>query len=456
MPLPRRRSSFVNLATGLALLAVTACGGGDGGGDPPTGVDNTVTQISLSQGATTLSVGGTTTYTAQPRNSAGTAVSGQTVTWTSNDPSVASVSGGVVTAVKAGTTNIVAAVGSVTATAVVTVTPPAPAAVNTVEVTPTVVNLRSGQTSPLTVVLKDASGATLTGRTVTWTSNSAAATVSATGVVTAVSPGTATITATSEGKAGTATVRVDDVAPSLASFTVTPAAVNVSTAAQTVTFSGRVTDAGSGVGLFYVKASSTTPVGPFAECTSGSPASGTVNDGTFTCTVTIPRGAANGDWQLLVILLDAAGNQRQIGPADLAAAGFANKITVTSPSPDQTPPSFTSLSVTPAAVDVRTGAKTVTATARLTDANSGVARFDFALVAPNGASSIACFAASPATGTVNDGEWSCTVTVPMGVASGDWAVAVRATDGATFFREYTPTTGNYPAGFPTKVTVTGQ
>ena len=61
----------------------------------------------------------------------------------------------------------------------------------------------------LRATLKDASGNTLTGRTVTWSSgNTAVATVSTTGLVTGVDGGFATITATSEEQKGTAAINV--------------------------------------------------------------------------------------------------------------------------------------------------------------------------------------------------------------------------------------------------------
>jgi len=66
-----------------------------------------------------------------------------------------------------------------------------------------------GATVQLTATLKDAAGSVLTGRTVTWASgNTAVATVSSTGLVTGVAAGHATITATSEGKSGTAVITV--------------------------------------------------------------------------------------------------------------------------------------------------------------------------------------------------------------------------------------------------------
>jgi Tol biopolymer transport system component len=67
----------------------------------------------------------------------------------------------------------------------------------------------AGSTQQLVATLKDANGNTLSGRTVEWSSSDlAVAKVDASGVVSAVATGKATITATSEGKAGTAEITV--------------------------------------------------------------------------------------------------------------------------------------------------------------------------------------------------------------------------------------------------------
>src|SRR5207244_2895199 len=74
------------------------------------------------------------------------------------------------------------------------------------------VSVSGGQTAQLTATPKDANGNPLIGRGVTWsTTNGSVATVSATGLVTATGAGSATITATSEGKSGTASVTVTPV-----------------------------------------------------------------------------------------------------------------------------------------------------------------------------------------------------------------------------------------------------
>lgn len=89
-------------------------------------------------------------------------------------------------------------------------TPPAPVAV--VTVTPLTQTLTVGQTGTLTAVLRDAAGNVLADRAITWTSNNTAvATVSLAGVVTAVTAGVAQIDATSEGKYATANIVVTRV-----------------------------------------------------------------------------------------------------------------------------------------------------------------------------------------------------------------------------------------------------
>jgi hypothetical protein len=86
---------------------------------------------------------------------------------------------------------------------------PAPAAVATVAVSPASSSVSLGATIQLSAVVKDANGYLLSGRSVNWTSSTpAVATVSASGLVTGLVIGSATITATSEGKSGTAVLTV--------------------------------------------------------------------------------------------------------------------------------------------------------------------------------------------------------------------------------------------------------
>src|SRR5438552_1524824 len=81
-----------------------------------------------------------------------------------------------------------------------------------VGVTPATATGQAGQTVQLTATPKDANGRALSGRAVSWSSsNTSVVTVSNAGVVSAVTLGSATITATSEGKSGTSSITVTNI-----------------------------------------------------------------------------------------------------------------------------------------------------------------------------------------------------------------------------------------------------
>ncbi len=189
LPLPR-----LLLAT-LVAATVAACGSPS---DPPT-----VSVLRLDRNTATLLVGpsggGTVQLTATPETSTGRVVTGRIVAWTSSAPSIALVSaGGVVTALAPGTATITATVDAITATAAITVQP-VPVAV--VEVQPATLELGVGVVRRVTATIRDSTGATLTGRTVTWTSAvPSIAEVSGAGDVRGVAVGSTSITVAAGGR----------------------------------------------------------------------------------------------------------------------------------------------------------------------------------------------------------------------------------------------------------------
>lgn len=119
-----------------------------------------------------------------------------------------------------------AACGSDTPAAIPSTNPPPTpqVVVKSVDLSPASATLAIGEAQPLTATPKDAAGAAISGRTVAWASSSATiAKVDANGVVTGVSAGTATITATSDGVSGTAAITVNAAVPvvRVASVTIT-------------------------------------------------------------------------------------------------------------------------------------------------------------------------------------------------------------------------------------------
>lgn len=194
---------FLLLAT---LVGALACGGSDGTAPPVPPSKPAVASVAVALSTPSLVVGQTSTATATIRDAAGTALAGESVSWSSSNAQVATVQGGTVTAVGAGSARISATVRGVAGAADVTVSS---VPVTSVTVTPAADTLWVGTTLPLAAVARDAGGAELTGRSITWTtSDPAIATVSADGRVTARGDGLATITATVDGVAGTGQLRV--------------------------------------------------------------------------------------------------------------------------------------------------------------------------------------------------------------------------------------------------------
>src|SRR5437667_177682 len=189
-----------------------------------------VASVAVSPVAAGLTVGATTQLTATPEDANGTALSGRVVTWATSNAAAATVSAsGLVTGVAAGSATITATSEGQSGTSAITVTN---VPVASVTVSPTAAGVTVGATTQLTATPKDANGTALSGRVVTWaTSNAAAATVSASGLVTGVAAGSATITATSEGQSGTAALTVTNVP--VASVTVSPATASLTVGATT-------------------------------------------------------------------------------------------------------------------------------------------------------------------------------------------------------------------------------
>src|SRR6184192_3945863 len=182
-----------------------------------TGGPLPVASVSVTPATATIGVGQTAQYAAITRDAFGNPLGGRTVTWSSSNPAVATVNGaGQATGVAVGAATLTATSEGKSGTAALTVTN---VPVASVTVSPATASVPAGQGVQLTATLKDANGNTLTGRTVTWSSdNTAVATVSASGLVSGVVAGAATITATSEAKTGTSAITVTAPPPGSSQF----------------------------------------------------------------------------------------------------------------------------------------------------------------------------------------------------------------------------------------------
>jgi hypothetical protein len=165
-----------------------------------------VATVEISPPEATIAPSGTVQLAAAPKDAAGTTLTDRSVSWSTSDAAVATVSeAGLVTGVADGEAVITATSEGESGSAAITVRTPVAAVV----VTPPSATILNGEDLQLAATTEDAAGNPLSDRAVTWSSNSAAvATVSSAGTVTGVAPGTATITASAEGKSGTATITV--------------------------------------------------------------------------------------------------------------------------------------------------------------------------------------------------------------------------------------------------------
>ncbi|WP_242393972.1 Ig-like domain-containing protein [Anaeromyxobacter oryzisoli] len=184
------RSPFRPLVVLACLAALIACGGGGGGG-------GSTLQTQLTLGADpSLPKGGSSQLSAIASRSDGASWDCTAdAAWTSSDPSIASVQGGLVNAAGEGTATVSATCGDASASVQVTVLA---AQLVLVDVAPIDPSVQVGGTVPLIAngTLSDDSLVDVT-EIVTWTSSAPlVASVSAQGLVTAISEGTATITAT--------------------------------------------------------------------------------------------------------------------------------------------------------------------------------------------------------------------------------------------------------------------
>ena len=180
----------------------------------------TIARVAITPDAPRLASGATLQLTASAVDFQGRPLAGRRIDWSTSDVTKATVTPtGVLTALAAGAVTVTAASEGVSAAIVLTVTPSLDQ-VATLTLSPAVGSLTVGGSLQLALTLKDAAGNILTGRDVTWSVTGVAgvnaATVSATGLVTALSPGAVIVEAFSEGQHGAATIRVaDDLDPSI-------------------------------------------------------------------------------------------------------------------------------------------------------------------------------------------------------------------------------------------------
>ncbi|HEU4882211.1 MAG TPA: Ig-like domain-containing protein [Longimicrobium sp.] len=199
----------------LALALAAACGDVTGGtpatpgGPGPVDPVSEVASVEITPGTLQLPVQDTRSLSATARTHTGAVLTGRMMSWSSSDSSVVRVDiNGNATALKVGTAVITAALDGRQGQSIIEVVTQSQAnPVASVTVVGQVADMEPGESRWLEARLWSASGAVLFDREIAWSSSdSTVVRVSSTGTVTGVRGGTATITATSEGRSGSLTI----------------------------------------------------------------------------------------------------------------------------------------------------------------------------------------------------------------------------------------------------------
>ena len=213
-------------------------------------------------------------------------------------------------------------------------------------------------------------------------------------------------------------VKADNGDPTLQGFTFSPAAVNVTSASKTVTFTVSATDTGgpgaaSGINYGFVSLSSPD----FRRSAYSSLKKNAA--GNWVSTVTIPRWTHGGTWKVNTLSLgDKDGNYAYWSGSDLAGLGYPTALPVTATA-DDTAPKLTAFTLSPRSVDTRTAARTVTLTAKATDSQSGIAQI-FASASEPGTSHRSYASLTKVRGTAS--TYRGKLTVQRWQTNGTWHV----------------------------------
>ena len=207
---------------GVLVVALAAGCGSSSGPVEPGGSVPVLTGLYVTFTADTIETGLSATASATGLDQNGSAFRVGAVTWSSTSPAVATVTpDGVITAITSGQTTLIASTAGKSGQRPLTVVQPV---VAHLLVTPETARLVRGASLPLVTSAITVNGRLVEGRRVDFTTSDATkATVSASGVVTALSPGDVVVTATSEGASASTALTVTAIPDSVQTVTITPA-----------------------------------------------------------------------------------------------------------------------------------------------------------------------------------------------------------------------------------------
>jgi uncharacterized protein YjdB len=229
-----RKTRFAAISAIMAAFALAGCD--DSPTDPPLDPVAADVQVSPDE-ATLLFIGATADLSATVIDEAGAPISGAQVSWSTSDAEVATVSAeGSVTAVANGSVTITASSGDAQGSADITVEQePEAIEPDTTEVAFSAI----GESTQVEVSVVDAGGTPVEGADLEWSSSDeSVATVDSEGVVEAVGPGSATITASF----GELSAEIEVVVQLAAAVAIEPSEVTLASFGETAALTAVATD----------------------------------------------------------------------------------------------------------------------------------------------------------------------------------------------------------------------
>ena len=250
----------------------------------------------------------------------------------------------------------------------------------------------------LSDTLKDASGNVLTGRVVSWNSEiNSIATVSSTGLVTGVGPGSVQITATSEGVVGTNTTVV--LQP-VQTVIVAPSSATITTA-QTVQFTDTLKDVNNNVltgrTVLWMSSNGAIKVSNTGLVTPTSPTD--TGTATITATVNQPTGSRSGTATVTVTLVPVASVVVYPTPVTIYATAPTNTVQLNDSTKDASGNNLTGRPVT--WTPTSGGVATVNASGLVTATNSAAGSATITATASGGANGAGTVVVLGHTQTIN-------------------------------------------------------
>ncbi len=221
-----------------------------------------------------------------------------------------------------------------------------------------------------------------------------------------------------------ASAQTSDVTPpELTGFTINPTTVDITSGNATATFTLNITDDLSGA-ISYQRVYLRSPSGDQYQYVYCYNISGTPLDGEWARDFTFPEHSELGTWKIYYVYLeDEVGNNSRIDADILDAMGFPTEIEIISDQ-DTDPPVLTNLTITPLSIDTSDGDQLLTVTVTASDNPSGIDYMRVYLRNPSGTVSQYryLYSSDLTDGTIFDGTWQDTITIPQFSESGTWRV----------------------------------